>query len=248
LGAAISTWTSQAWRFNISRRPRLSANSCRRLPRIPRKSQTKKINQTLPIHLTVISHKKKISLEENTPSNINFHEIYRQNAASKLPMIIYNIALSFYRKENYTEAIRYFLQIGSTQSNNFWYWYRLGVCYYKVYLQKISDKYQSCDNDLYTRSNDFPSPLPNFNASEMKNKARTDSSNSMNYPQPLLPGQEKELGQQKKMDKGPKDGPESDYEFVKENKFKRYHLSGEKSAWSDEDRQILTKNLRNSYK
>jgi tetratricopeptide (TPR) repeat protein len=191
---------------------------------------------------------KKISLEENTPSNINFHEIYRQNAASKLPMIIYNIALSFYRKENYTESIRYFLQIGSTQSNNFWYWYRLGVCYYKVYLQKISDKYQSCDNDLYTRSNDFPSPLPNFNASEMKNKARTDSSNSMNYPQPLLPGQEKELGQQKKMDKGPKDGPESDYEFVKENKFKRYHLAGEKSAWSDEDRQILAKNLRNSYK
>lgn len=99
---------------------------------------------------------------------------------------------------------------------------------------------------MYKRSNDFPNPLPSFNASEMKNKARTDSSNSMNYPQPLLPGQEKELGQ-KKVDKGPRDGPESDYEFVKENKFKRYHLSGEKSAWSDEDRQILTKNLKNSY-
>lgn len=98
---------------------------------------------------------------------------------------------------------------------------------------------------MYTRSNDYPHPLPNFNPVDMKNKARTDSSNSMNYPQPLLPGQEKELKKNVTQDR--KAGPEGDYEFVKENKFKRYHMAGEKSAWSEEEKQILTKNLRNSY-
>ena len=113
----------------------------------------------------------------NGIANKNFYEIYRQNAASKLPMIIYNIALSFYKKENYEEAIKHFLQIGSSQSSNFWYWYRLGVCYYKVYIKKITEKYQSCKNDLYTPSDDFPHPLPNLSCPYDK-KERTNSSSS----------------------------------------------------------------------
>lgn len=105
--------------------------------------------------------------------------MYKQNVTSKMPMIIYNLALSFYKKENYDEAIKYFTQISATQSNNFWYWYRLGVCYYKVYMQKISDKYQKCENDLYTKSKDFPVPLPKSTMSDQP-QCKESRTNSMN--------------------------------------------------------------------
>ena len=178
--------------------------------------------------------------ENNTKS---FYEVYKQNAASKLPMIIYNIALSFYKKENYEEAIRNFQQIGSTQSTNFWYWYRLGVCYYKIYLKKITDNYQNCTNDLYSCSKEFDFPNP----TTKEDKNDRERANSMQQQsQPLNP---QALNQVNFNDgKSSKKSPiEHDYEFAKHKKFKRYFLPSNKSNWSEEDKIMLNRHLQNAY-
>ena len=38
-----------------------------------------------------------------------------------------------------------------------------------------------------------------------------------------------------------------DFEYAKENKFKRYHMTGGKASWSEEEKKSLNRQLLNSY-
>ena len=170
-----------------------------------------------------------------------FHEIYRQNAYSKMPLILYNIALAYYKKEEYNEAIKAFLQIGSTLSNNYLYWYRLGICYYKIYIQKIENKYQTSQNDLFTKSQNYPKPLQRSNISQQSNQTPSVKTNPQNQQQ----------NQANKEDPNEttikKNIQEYDYELAKDIQFWRYHQPTGKEEWSEDERKELQKLLQNSY-
>ena len=118
-----------------------------------------------------------------------------------MPLILYNLALAYYKKEEYTEAIKAFNQIGSTLSNNYFYWYRLGICYYKIYIKKIENRYRTCQNGLFTKSQNYPKPLQRSgtNQSQAQNQSQNSamkSTTTSNSNIPQNPQQSQQLNQQ----------------------------------------------------